>query len=181
MKNELNKIAKKLEGSILLIGFNDNDNIVDSLNRNKKISILSHLTDNSGQSIFGHKGKKKFFGNKTINIKKLYKDMKCEKYDYLICDFKIIKRYLNNFIRNSYKMTNKKIYFIVDNDIYDYEEIEKRYTRYGASSISKGVKEEYLIELDLTKMRMPLFARIIYRIRDIGYNIVEFISNVIIS
>src|SRR5574344_2616586 len=108
MINELNKIAKNLDGTVLLIGFEEDDKIVKNLNNNKKISVFSHLTDNSNQSIFGHKNKKKFFGNKTINIKKIYKDMKHEQYDYLICDFKIVKKYLDNFIKNSYKMINKK-------------------------------------------------------------------------
>lgn len=181
MINELNVQVKKLKGSVLLIGFDEQDIIVKCLNTNKEVVLFSHLTDDSNRSIFKNKKKKKFFGNKTINIKKLYKELKKEKYDYIVCDFKIIKKYLDNFIRNSYKITNKKIYFIVNEDIYDYEEIEKRYSRYNASCVSKGSKEEYLITIDVSEMKMPLIRRILYRFRDIGYNIIEFISNVIIS
>ena len=37
------------------------------------------------------------------------------------------------------------------------------------------------LEIDVSNMKMNILKRILYRFRDIGYNIVEFISNVIIS
>lgn len=181
MINELNKIAKEITGSVLVIGFFEEDKIIQILEKNKKLSLFSHLTSKSKERNQKIKRKRKFFGNKTINIKKLYKELKKERYDYIICEFDIVKPYLDNFIRNSYKITNKKIYFILSEDMYDYEELELRYNRYKATTLTQGAEGEYLVEVDVTKMHMNIFKRIIYRLRDTIYNISEFISNIIIS
>ncbi|HPF82987.1 MAG TPA: hypothetical protein PLV83_02305 [Bacilli bacterium] len=180
MINELIKIAKSLDGTVLTLGFETDSKLIKTIENNKKITFYSCLTDLDKKKK-DKKEKKKFFSNNTIDKKKLYKSLKKQKYDYLLCDFNLIKPFFNNFIKNSNKLTNKKIYFILDNKVYDYEEIEKRYNRYNASSIAKGSNDSYLIEIDVAIMKMTLFKRFIYSFRDTFYNIVEFIASVIIS
>lgn len=178
MKNELVNIVKKLEGKILLIGFSEDDKVTKALdNNNKKYTLFSHLTNKTKKQ----KGKKKILGNKTINIKKLYKELGKEKYDYLVCEFELIKPYFNNFIKNSYKLTNREIYFLINDELYDYEELVKRYSRYNAKCSSKGSKDEYIITIDVEGMKYNIFKAFLYSFRDVGYNIAEFIANVIIS
>ena len=178
MKNELVSIVKKLEGKILLIGFSEDDNVTKALDKsNKKYTLFSHLTNKTKKK----KAKRKFLGNKTINIKKIYKELGKEKYDYLVCEFELIKPYFNNFIRNSCKLTMKKIYFLINDDFYDYEELIKRYSRYKANCTSQGLKDEYLVTIDVAGMKYNIFKAFLYSFRDLGYNIAEFIANVIIS
>ena len=178
MKNELIDIAKKLNGKILLIGFSEDDKVYKTIDKNsKKYSLFSHLTNKHKKT----KGKKKFLGNKTINIKKLYKGLKKEKYDYLVCEFEIVKPFLHSFIKNSYKLTTKKIYFYVNDEYFDYEELMKRYSRYKAKCTSKGSNDEYLITIEVETMKYNSFKAFFYSFRDLGYNIANFIANVIIS
>lgn len=177
MIKELISIARKLTGTVLVIGVID-EKLLNILENNKNLTIFSQLSNETKKE---KKKKKKFLGHKTINIRKVYKELKKQHYDYVICDFEIVKPHFNEFIKNSYKMTDKEIYFIVNEEKYDPEEITKRYTRYKATCILKGKDGQYLIKIDVSKMKMNIFKRYIYNFRDFGYNIVEFISSIIIS
>lgn len=173
---ELISLAKSITGTILVIGF-ENENFVEILNKNNKIELFSHLSYESSNK----KEKKKFFKGKTINIKKVYKELNKQQYDYVICDFEIVKSHVNNFIKNSYKLSNKYVYFVVDEDTYDYEEIVRRYSRYGAHCESIGQKGTYLVKVDIENMKINIIKRFLYSFRDISYNIIEFISSIIMS
>lgn len=177
MKNKLKEIIKNLEGKVLVIGFSKTSNEIKELEKNKKIDY-AHLSDENETN---SKGRKKIFGNKTIRIKKMYKDLKKEKFDYVLVDFKVVKKYLDPFIYNSFKLTNNKIYFILDEDIYNYEELMYRYKRYNASTSSISYKDEYIVTIDLKNMKMNLLKRFIYRVRDVFYDMLEFIASIIIS
>lgn len=175
MIKELIEISKSIEGNILVLGDFDTK-IIKVLDNNNKLTRFDHLTENSRG-----KGKRRFFGNKTINIKKLYKELNKQQYDYIICDFYLIKKHLNNFIYNSYKLVNKKIYFILDEEMYDYEELIRRYKRYNAYSIIKQEEKKYLITINISNMKISFRKQFIYSFRDFGYNIIEFIASIIIS
>lgn len=181
MKNELVSIVKKLEGKILLIGFSEDDKVTKAIDKNnKKYTLFSHLTNQTKEKK-GFRKKRKFLGNKTINIKKLYKELGKERYDYIVCDFEIVKSYLNNFIKNSYRLTGKNIYFFINDDLYDYEEVVKRYSRYKAKCSSKGTNDEYIVTIDVEEMKYNIFKAFLYNFRDFGYNMAEFITSIIIS
>ncbi len=177
MKNELNKIIKKFEGNILVIGFKKESKEIKELDKNKRIDYI-HL---SNEVETDSKGRRKLFGNKSIKIKKMYKDLKKQKFDYILVDFKVIKKYLDSFIYNSFKLTNNKIYFILDDEIYNYEELMYRYKRYNAITSSISYKDEYIVTIELKNMKMNISKRFIYRVRDIFYDMLELIASIIIS
>ena len=66
------------------------------------------------------------------------------------------------FIKNSYKITNKSIYFFIDDEYYDYEEVIRRYSRYKAKCSSKGSKEEYIITVEVDTMKYNFFKAFLY-------------------
>lgn len=178
MKNELNKIIKNFSGKVLVIGYNEDDQILKMLNKNNNITAISHLTDDNKKE-----GKKRFsiFKEKKISIKKMYKDLKKEKYDYLIVDFNVIKKHLNSFIYNSYKLSNNKIYIILDDESFNYKELIYRYKRYNAFVMNKSLNNKHLIDIEITNMKMKVYKRILYSFRDLGYSILDFIAFLVMS
>ena len=177
MKNELNKIIKDLSGNVLIIGYKEEDDILKQIDKNKNIKSLTHLSND----LKDKKGKRKLFGNKKISIKKMYKDLKKEKFDYILVELEVVKKYLDSFIYNSSKLTNNMIYFILDDDLYDYKELMYRYKRYNAETNYKEFNEEYIVSINLNNIKLKLYKRIIFRIRDIIYDILEFIASIIIA
>ncbi len=178
MKKEIKELLKAFEGNVLIIGFSKTSNELKEIDKNKKIVDYTHLSNENGTD---SKGKRKLFGNKTISIKKMYKDLKKEKYDYILVEFEIIKKYLDSFIYNSYKLAKKKIYFILNDETYNYEELMYRYKRYNANPSSISYKNDYIITIELQNMKMNLYKRILYRIRDVFYDMLELIVSIIIS
>ena len=179
MKTELTKIIKTFSGNVLIIGFKEDGEVLKQIEKNKNITSETHLFDDKNTK--NKKGKRKIFGNKKVNIKKMYKDLKKEKFDYIIVELDVVKKYLDSFIYNSYKLTNNKILFILDDELYDYNELMYRYKRYNANVQSKGFKEEYIVSVELNNMKMKLYKRILFRIRDIFYDLLEFIASIIIA
>lgn len=179
MKNELTKTIEKFSGNVLIIGFKEDSDVLKQVIKNKNITSETHLFDEVKKS--KSKRKRILFGNKKISIKKMYKDLKKEKFDYIIVDLKTVKKYLDSFIYNSYKLTNNKLFVVLDDELYDYKELMYRYKRYNAKVQSKGIKDEYLVTIDLTPMKMKTYKRIIFRIRDIFYDVLEFIASIIIA
>ena len=179
MQKKLIEIAKKLEGRVLVIGFDNEKNLIKELERNKKLVVFSHLTEeDKGKG----KEKKTFFGNKQVKIKRLYKDLGKENYDYIICDFNLVKKYLNKFIKNIFKLKAKEVYMVFDEEEYYIEELKHRFIRYKAKfdSIKKGTT--HLITVNFEEAKLNLLKKIlIFNIRDLFYDIYEFIANMIIA
>ena len=177
MNNELTKIIKTFSNNVLIVGFSSDSHVIKEIEKNKKIVMQTHLSSDTKKG----KGKKKLFGNKKISIKKMYKELKKEKYDFILVELDVVKKYLDPFIYNSYKLTNNKIYFVLNDDLYNYKELMYRYERYNAKATSKGFKDDYIVSIELDNMKMKLYKRVLFRIRDIFYDILEFIASIIIA
>lgn len=190
---KLDKLYKNLEGSILIIGFEDKGPIVRNLRDSKKITKL--FTLNSNESSFLKRSryknvsktakkdidKKKLDKKKVINIKKLYKELNKENFDYILCDFETILPYFRSYVRNSILVSNKKVLIYVNNIDYNLDEINVRYSRYGCNVSNSKSKNEYLYEIDTKDIKVTFYKRFIYWIRDIFYDLFEFIANIIIG
>ena len=177
MKNEYKKIINNFFGNVLIVGFKEDSDIISYIEKNKTILSFTQLSNEKKKG----KGKKKLFGNKNISIKKMYKDLKKEKFDFIFVDLSVVKKYLDSFIYNSYKLTNNKVYFILDDELYDYNELMYRYKRYNARASSKGFKDDYIVSIEVDNMKMKLYKRIIFKIRDVFYDILELIASIIIA
>ncbi len=179
---ELNEIGKNLKGSVLVIGFNDKSKLVKDLKNNKHLNIVYTLTnDIKGKNKKNKKKKKKLNGERNIDIKKLRKEFKKQTFDYIICEFDIITPFFRSFIKNSILVAKEKVYLYVEGMDYDHEQIFYRYERYGAKVFKTGVKEEYLFEIKVNNVKVPVSKSFRYWFKDLGYDFVEFIGNILIG
>lgn len=190
---KLDKLYKTLEGSVLVIGFEDKGPIVRNLRDSKKITKLFTLNSNEASLLKKSRYKKvsktgkkeikekKLEKKKVINIKKLKKEFKKETFDYILCDFETILPYFRSFVSNSILVSNKEVLVYVNDIDYNLEEIDKRYSRYGCKVNSSKSKNEYLYIIDTNDIKTPFYKRFIYWIRDISYDFFEFVANIIIG
>ena len=124
----LDKTIKKIEGSLIGIGFEE-EKIINTINQNKKIREC-YLLD--CPSLDFEEGK-----SSTIRIGKLRKKFKKKKPDYIIYNIKNIKDYKDKFVYDSIFLTkNTIIIYNLDNEI-DVESILRRYKRYGEIEMIK--------------------------------------------
>lgn len=171
-------IIKNMEGNIIGIGLDDK--LLDGFNKNKRANI--YTIDKATSGITAGKSKKRTTSSgKTINIKKLYKYFKKNSIDYIICNTEEVNDYLKYFIRDSIYLNNKKIYLYGNKNNIDIELLEKRYKRYKSIIEIKEFKDSILIIIDNSLSNSNWFKNKLYFISDTLYNIVEFISNVLVS
>lgn len=178
---ELNGLPKKLKGSVLVIGFDDNGKLVNDLKNNNSINNVYTLNNNSKEKKKKNKRKKKFIGERNIDIKKLKKEFKKQSFDYIICDFDTITPFFRSFVKNSILLASEKVYLYVQGLDYEHEEIRYRYERYGSKVLKKGAHDEYLFEINVTKIKISFFKSFRYWLKDIRYDFVEFIANILIG
>lgn len=164
----MNKELKNIHGNVLGIGLTEK--MIDILNQNKHI-IECYLMDSDSNNIENSKG-----CNKTVNIKKIKKIFKKKSFDYIICNFEQIKPYLRSFIKNSIYLNKGKVCFY---NIKDFElaELERRYCRYHATS---EIKKDFII-IDTTLSKTNFLKNGCFYIRDLGYDIVDYIGNLFVN
>lgn len=164
----LNKELKKISGSVLGIGLDEKaQNILD---KNKNVVECFLLNSNST-------GSSKTKGRtKTINIKKIRKIFRKKSFDYIIGNFEELKPYLRSFIKNSIYLNKGKIYFYNITD-FELEELENRYKRYNSKiDISKD-----LVIIDNSNAKTNILKNIIYYIRDLTYDIIDYIGKILVN
>ena len=163
MKNELKNIVKKFNGKVISIGLSEE--FCDIIEKNEGV-LFYDILDNKNDS----NGKRKFFGNKSININKIRKRYKKKKIDYIICDYKVIEPYIKKFVKNSVYINKNKLYFYGEVDV---DLITKKYGRYDTKIVVKEYKNTCIVEIDNTKSKNKRIKEIFYSIKD---NIEAFID-----
>lgn len=166
--NYLADIIKKLDGSLIGIGFED-AKLADYIDKNNKIKEC-HLLD--CKTLDDEEGK-----TIKIRIGKLRKKFKKHKSDYMIYNIKSIKDYKDKFVYDSLYLTNKTIYIYSENNEVDINAIIRRYKRYGKVEIiecsdGKVIKVNQLKKLTKTN---ELFNKHKDNIISMG----DFVSNLL--
>ena len=179
-------LGKKLDGSVLIIGYDEESSFSRIFKNNKNITDV-YLLNNTSETLFGKNSKRKKASNninpkrKRISITKLAKELKKINIDYLVCKFDTIKPFFRSFIKNSILVGKKKVYLFLDNDDMDPKEIELRYKRFGLNVNVTNHKNEYLYEIEINNYKYPFIKGLLYNIRDLGYDLVEYIANILIG
>src|SRR5574344_759759 len=124
--NDVYKIVNSLRGNVLIIS---NDiKISEIANKNNNLNEVFILSNNTKKS--------KAFGlNSTdgsIYIGKIRKSFKKKSIDTIVCDYNLIKKYMNTFVMDSIYLNNGFVYFYNSS-----KEINGKYLRYG-SKIEEG-------------------------------------------
>lgn len=180
MYKYLLEIIKKIEGNVIGVGLDDK--LLLGFSKNKKVNVYTIEQSKSGLiSGLGKRKMRKTSSGKTINIKKLYKYFKKQSVDFIICNVEEVNDYLKYFIRDTIYLNKKNIYLYGNKSDIDTELFEKRYKRYNTKIEIKEFKDSILIIIDSSESKRNWFMDKLYYIKDTLYNIVEFISNVLIS
>ncbi|MEG2322438.1 MAG: hypothetical protein RSB71_03035 [Bacilli bacterium] len=149
MQKKIIDIVKKMTGNVIGIGLNEI--LVESISKNADI-VNCNLLDSYSKEEVG-KGK-----SKTIKIKKIRRYFKKKKVNYIICNYEVITKYMNTFVKDSIYITNKMIVFYGQLD----EEIIKKYKRYNCLITS----DKNIIKIDTTKAKNNFFKDTFYYLSD---------------
>ena len=178
MNKELIKIIKKLSGSVLSIGLDDELNL--ELERNNKIDELDEINIISKKSGSIKTNKKIKIKSKKINIKKLKKIYNKKKTNYIICNYEVIKKYMRYFIKDSVYINNKKLY-LYGISVKEVKTIINKYKRYNVLIKPNENKDYFIIEIDNTNSKNHIFKDIFYFISDTIELISDLIGNFLIN
>jgi ABC-type xylose transport system substrate-binding protein len=175
MKDEIIKIINESKGTLLGIGLND-EKILDAIEDNDNIHtcyLLSNDTPKDKNFYFFKKGR-----NKVINIKKIKKYFKKKSLDIIICNYSIIKKFMNSFIYNSIYLNNKTLY------IYSNENLEKelkKYQRYTNDVKIKKIDDMYLLTINNENTKNSIIKDTKYKIIDFWTNLIDNITDLLIN
>ncbi|MDD2181269.1 MAG: hypothetical protein PHW32_02745 [Bacilli bacterium] len=168
MIEELKKIIPKLKGKILIIGF-DYDKLNQAINKNNNITYCDFLNSVSNN-------KEKATSGLTLNIRKLKKKYKKKKLDYILVNMDEVNKYINYFIKDSIYICQKKIYVFNNTN----PDLIKNYKRYEVS-INNDLKNDNLIEIDTTNAFNKILMDKVYFISDTLLNLLNKISDFLVS
>ncbi|NLM63427.1 MAG: hypothetical protein GX190_03850 [Mollicutes bacterium] len=163
MNQKIKNILKKLEGEILVIGF-DYIEFEEVIQNNDKIIYCDFLNSedkNTGEGSFG----------KTINIKKLRSKYKKKKFDYILVNVTEVKEYLKYFIKDSIYLCKNKIYVFNSN-----EKVKHMYQRYN---VDIKLKKDNYLDIDVRKASSNILFDSIYFIYDSLINLLDKIDDVL--
>jgi len=170
MQKELNKIIKEISGNVVVIGLDNK--LLEKLEQNDNILNCYSLG-------VVKEGKRKFgFGSKTIKIKNIRKKFKKKKIDYVICEYDVIKKYLNTFVKDSVYINKNKLYFYGNVNI---ELIKDRYNRYDTTIEVKEYKDKYIVSIDNQKAKNNLIKDTYYRMYDFINKTIELIGDILMG
>lgn len=179
MIEELLKNIKKFKGNVITISIK-NSKIVKELMKNPNINLFD-INESSNSSFFYRKNRKKLNNSKTINIKKLYKVFNKKSIDFIVCNVEEIKYYLKYFVKNSVYINCNKLYIYGKKDDIDIDILKKRYKRYNVKIKEINFDDEFILIIDNKNSKNKKIKEKFYFISDSIYNLVEFISNILIS
>lgn len=136
MNKKLIDYLKNISGNVLAIGIDD-INIINALNNNSKILDCYLIESISNENEETGKNKKIL----PRHIRKLFKK---KSIDYFIFNHKIIKKYLNIYIKDSIYLTRGQAIIMTD----DKKLIKKMYKQYN---LKTNDQEFLLIDINDTK------------------------------
>ena len=168
-------IIKNLKGNVLTIGIDDK--LLNGFNKNKLVNVY---TLDKARGIFSKSKKRKTEKGKTINIKKLKKYFNKKSLDYVICDWYEIEPYIKYVVRDIVYLNCNKLYIYGDKSM-DIDIITKRFKRYGSKLNIKEFKDTIVIEINNIESKTNFLKNKLYYCTDTLYNLVEFISNLLVS
>lgn len=179
MIEKILKCIKDIEGNVITIGVNE-DKIMKKLLKNAKINLFD-IHEYSGNSVFKKRNKKKLNSEKIINIKKLNKYFNKKSINYMICNIDEINDYLKFFVKNSIYVNNNKLIIYGSTKNTDIDIIKKRYNRYKVNIEEFYNDSDFVLIIDNSLSKNKKIMEFLYYIKDSLYNLIDFISNILIS
>ena len=166
MNEKLESILKDVSGQVVGIGI-DNKKLVDTISKNKKVTNLFLLENNSSKNRFS------FIKGKVITIKGLDKEFHKKRTDYLISHYEDIKPYLRHFIKNSIYITNKYIYIYGKYNKEQINSIINKYKRYNVEINIDKYNSYFILKIVSSKAVNNYF-------KDKFYLFIDYISDLLL-
>lgn len=176
MNNQILKIIKKLKGSLLGIGLNE-ENLLDAIENNDNIQtcyLLNNISLTGKKFNITKRGK-----NKKINIKKIKKYFKKKSLDTIICNYNIIKQFYRSFIPNSIYLCHKTIYIYGSKE--DLKQLKNKYQRYTKNIELNKYDENYLLKINTQNTKNHFFKDLLYKTKDFGSDAANLITDLLIN
>lgn len=165
---ELNRIINQFNGNVLGIGLDSK--LIKQLNKNNKI-VECNLLDNVSKGCG-------YGSSKTIKIKKIRKHFKKKSVDFILCNYEVISKYLNSFVKNSIYLNDFKIYYYGN---YDLDRLVRRYSRYNTKINVIKEKDFYILEIDCSNAKNNFLKEKFYLIIDLIDSAIELIGEILMN
>lgn len=164
-------MIKSLDGRVVAFGFKI-DKFKSVLNSNNKILSFDVLN-----GITKQKGKVKY-KDKTINIEKIRKIYKKKSIDYILIDVDIIDKYMIYLIKETIYI-GKKLYLFGNAKKVEY--YIKKYKRYNIDVENKNVGNNKISKINIKNAKNNKIKDKIYIIKDKAENIIQLLSDALVS
>lgn len=164
MIEEIKRIIKSLEGSVIAFGFKT-DKFKTILNSNKKITSFDVLDEIS------KKNKKQKGKQKTINISDLRKKYKKKKINTILIDVDTMNKYMIYLIKETIYIGKEKIYLFGSKE--NVKKYVNKYERYNVVTLEKEYNEKIIARIDIVNAKNNLIKDKLYIVKD---KINEFLS-----
>lgn len=176
MNKQILEIINNMKGSLLGIGLYD-DSLLDAIERNDDIHtcyILSNLSLTGKKFSMTKRGR-----NKKINIKKIKKYFKKKSLDNIICNYDIIKQFQRSFVPNSIYLNSGFLY--VYGSKVEIESLKQKYQRYTNEIEISQSNDGFIMKVNNKKTKNNFFKDILFKIRDLGTDVIDFITELLIN
>ena len=176
MNNKILEIVSQLKGSLLGVGIT-NTNILDAIENNDDIHtcyILSNLSLTGKKFSMAKHGR-----SKKINIKKKKQYFKKKSLDNIICNYDIIKQFQRSFVPNSIYLNSGYLYIYGSQT--EIESLKQKYQRYTNKIKINQFKDGFILKINNQNTKNNFFKDIIFKIKDLGTDIIDFITELLIN
>lgn len=177
MKEEILKIIDNMQGSLLGIGIDD-ETMLEKIENNSNIN-LCYILSNGGKE----KNKKfKLFKkgrSKKVNIKKLKKYFNKKSIDNILCDYRVVKRFIRSFMSGSIYINKKKLY--IYGDLKDLKSLKERYERYTKDIELIKNKKSFLLIVNNEKTKTNILKDLIYKITDLLNDSIDYLTDLLVN
>lgn len=176
MNKQLLEIINNLKGSLLGIGLNDGT-YLDAIENNDDIHtcyILSNLSLTGKKFSMAKHGR-----SKKINIKKIKKHFKKKSLDNIICNYDIIKQFQRSLVPNSIYLNSGYLYIYGSQT--EIESLKQKYQRYTNKIKINKFKDGFIMKINNQNTKNNFFKDIIFKIKDLGADIIDFITELLIN
>ncbi len=176
MNEQIKNILKKMQGSLLGIGF-DNDDLLDIIENNDNIHTCFLLTPKKINS--KNFNMTKHGRNKKINIKKIKKHFKKKSIDNILCNYKTIKQFQKSFVPNSIYLNNHNLYIYGSKR--EIKNLQKKYQRYTNNTEIISSDDGCILKVNNKNTKNNFFKDNYYKIKDTASEALDLITDILIN
>lgn len=172
MIEEIKKIIKSLEGSVVAFGFKT-EKFKSILNSNNKITtfdVLDQITKKTSKE----KGK-----SKRISIDSLRKKYKKKRVDTILIDVDAIDKYMTYLLKETIYIGKDKVYLFGTK-----EKVEKyinRYKRYNISLEQKEYSNNLITKINISNSKNNFFKDKFYILKDKTNDFLSLLTDILTS